>query len=216
MRNHFSRLSAISIAVVTLMSMASADTVWNLTGSNDPNLPCTASAPCAQVTISTSGDDATFTVSSLLSGWVFDRFGFNSNVAASLISASGEVGAYSLSGPANENGWGSFGNTLITGKTGGSNGSDCVVTGGVPGSGCTFSFILQFASNASISNFEIASSGVSGSGFFAGHMAAASKSGYAGQSVMIPAPEPSWTVLLLGACLAELFGPLRRRLTRHP
>ena len=216
MRQHFSRLSAIPIAVITLLSMASADTTWYLTGSNDPNLPCIASAPCAKVTVSTSGTDATFTVSSLLSGWVFDKFGFNSSVPPTLVSASGEVGAYSLSGSGNEDGWGSFGNNFITGTTGGSNGVDCVVTSGISGSGCAFSFILQFASNSSILNFEIASSGGSGSGFFAGHLASASKSGYAGDSVMISAREPSWTVLLVVICIAEFSGPLRRKLPRDP
>ena len=213
-RNHFSRFAASPIAVIALMSIASADTVWDLTGSNDPNLPCTAAAPCAKVTISTSGEDATFTVSSLLSGWVFDKFGFNSSVQPSHVSASGEVGSYSLSGSGNEDGWGSFGNNFITGRTGGSNGGDCVVTNGIPGSGCTFSFILQFTSNSSISNFQIASSGGSGGGFFAGHLASTSKSGYAGESV-IPVPEPSWTVLLLCTCIASFSGPLRRRLTRY-
>jgi hypothetical protein len=214
MRNHLARLSAITIAVIGLMTVANADTVWDLTVSNDPNLPCTASAPCSTVTISTSGNDATFTVSSLLSGWVFDKFGFNSSLPLSLVSASGEVGSYSLSGSGNENGWGSFGNNFITGKTGGSSGGDCVVTSGVPGSGCTFSFILQFASNPSISTFEIASSGGSGSGFFAGHTASTGKSGYAGDPVLIPAPELSWTGLLLAICVAEFAGRLRRRLVR--
>lgn len=214
MRNHLARLFAITIAVIALMTVANADTVWDLTGSNDHNLPCTASAPCATVTLSISGQDATLTVSSLLSGWVFDKFGFNTSLPPSLLSASGEVGSYSLLGSGNEDGWGSFGNNFVTGKTGGANSGDCVVTSGVSGSGCTFSFILQFASNPSISTFQITSSGGSGSGFFAGHTASTGKSGYAGDPVVIPAPELSWTGLLLAICVAEFAGRLRRRLVR--
>ncbi len=154
-------------------------------------------------------------MSSLLSGWVVDKFGFNSSLAPTLLSASGEVGSYSLSGSGNEDGWGSFGNTFITGENGGSMGNVCMVTSGVPGSGCSFSFILQFASNASISTFEIASSGGSGSGFFAGHMASPSNSGYAGNPV-VPVPEASWGGLLLGTCLAEFAGLFRRKFIHQP
>jgi hypothetical protein len=84
------------------------------------------------------------------------------------------------------------------------------VTGGVLGSGCTFSFTLQFVSNPSISTFQIGSSGGSGTGFFAGHMASMNNSGYAGQPVVIPASEPSWTVLVLGACIAATCRLLHR------
>lgn len=107
---------------------------WYFEGTNSPsNLPCSSGGPCGEVTLSVSGNTATFTVSSLLSGYIFDTFGFNSSVGISLVSASGEVGSFSLGGSGNEGGWGSFGHNFHTGESGGSNGHQCVVTGGVPG-----------------------------------------------------------------------------------
>lgn len=204
------------LCVVGIATTAMADSAsWVLTGTNDAgSLPCSAGAPCASVMISTSGDVATFTVSSLLSGWVFDTFGFNSSVAVSLVAGSGtgELGSYSLGGSGNEDGWGSFGNNFHTGKAGGSSGGDCVVTAGSPGPGCTFSFKVMASSALTVANFEILSSGGNGSGYFAGHMASASKSGYSGKPspVTPPISEPGALLLLLPGLLYG-GGALRQR-----
>jgi len=204
------------LCVVGTVSNARADSQsWVFTGTNDAvHLPCSAGAPCAEITIATSGDFATFTVSSLLTGYIFDTLGFNSSVGVSLVAGSGtgELGSYSLGGSGNEDGWGTFGHNFDTGKSGGSSGTDCVVTAGNPGAGCTFSFEVQAGSALSVSNFKIASSGGTGSGFFAGHMAASdNRSGYAGSpSPLTPIGEPG-TISVLGSGLLAAFGLLRRR-----
>jgi hypothetical protein len=187
---------------------------WYFEGTNSPsNLPCSSGGPCGEVTLTVSGNTATFTVSSLLSGYIFDTFGFNSTVGVSLVSASGEVGSFSMSGSGNEDGWGSFGHNFDTGKAGGSKGTDCTVSGGVPGAGCTFTFTVKCTSNCtlSLSDFEVASSGGNGSGYFAGHMASKKKSGYAGNPVPFPIDEPS-TLTVLGSGLLAAGGFLRRRI----
>jgi len=215
----------LTLGVLLLAGVASrpalADTFF-LFGTNDSSsLPCSGVKPCAEVTVTTSGNQATFTVSSLLSGWVFDKFGFNFNGAGalSLFSSGGEVSSPSLdTGGGNEDGWGSFTDTFNTGKNGGSDGGDCVVTLGVPGAGCTFTFTLQdsLPGTLNVSSFEISSSGGTGSGDFAGHMASNSKSGFAGDplpSGTSPVPEPS-SLMLLGTGALTLAGVIRRRFGR--
>ena len=193
----------VAVAALTLFtSLSYADSIqsWYLVGTNSPgNLPCSMAAPCAEVTIdvNNAGTNATFTVSSLLNGWVFDTFGFNTGgVAVSLVSGSGEVGAYSLGGSKNEDGWGSFEHTFDTGKSGGSDGADCKGNPGSPGPGCTFSFQLS-GTSLSLATFENASTGGNGSGFFAGHTASDANSGYAGDSMQFNSiPEPGMMMIL--------------------
>lgn len=194
-----------------------------LIGSNSSQVPCSVSAPCAEVTLTASGNDVTFTVSSLDSGFVFDTFGFNFTGAGTVIldpahPPTGEVSSPSLSGSGNEDGWGSFDYNFHTGKSGGSSGGDCVVTMGTPGAGCTFSFTVTDLSTASLTTaeFEELSAGGTGSGDFAGHVAAANGSGFVGDSVPLnisTVPEPS-SLMLLGTGALALAGVVRRRFWR--
>lgn len=191
---------------------------WYFTGTNNSSqLPCSAGSPCGEVTLSVSGSTATFTVSSLLNGYVIDSFGFNTinGISVSLVSGSGtgELGSgYNLGGSGNEDGWGSFKYNFNTGLSGGSRGGDCHVTGGVPGSGCTFTFTVKCVGNCTLSlnDFEKSSSGGNGSGIFAMHMASTRKSGYAGNPVPFPVNEPA-TLSVIGAGLLSAAGVLRRK-----
>src|SRR5579872_3370728 len=85
---------------------AYADTTqtWVLTGSNGAP-PCSASSPCAKVTIdiNSAGTQATFTVTSLVNNYIFDTFGFNAKSGGSVLSlslgsSSGEVSGATLGG----------------------------------------------------------------------------------------------------------------------
>lgn len=198
-------------------SFASADSqTWDLVGTNDSSgLPCTMIAPCASVTINASGHDATFTVTSLLNGYVFDKFGFNTIAGVSTLSLvaggeTGELGSYSLGGSGTEGGWGSFLHNFDTGLSGGSKGGDCANHG----AGCTFTFEVTSTSSLSVASFEKLTSGGVGSGYFAGHMASASKSGYGGNSQLLaPLPEPPTTAVLASGLLVGIGLLGRRTLT---
>ena len=164
------------------------------------------------MTITTTGDTATFTVSSLDNGYVFDKFGFNFTGLGTLTisgSPSGEVSSPTL---ANNNGSeGSFGKydyTFDTGENGGSKGGDCVVTAGSPGAGCTFSFTVTDTSTSSLIASEFESATTSGAGDFAGHLAAPRENtGYVGDPTPFsnPVPEPS-SLALLGSGRSGLAG----------
>ena len=218
MKRYFLTLGMLLFAGVAAQP-ALADSFFLVGTNNSVGVPCTVAAPCAQVTITTSGNTATFTVSSLLSGFVFDTFGFNYTGSGALALAppapSGEVGSSpSLGGSGNEDGWGSFDWNFDTDKSGGSDGGDCMVSMGTPGAGCTFTFTVKDASVMTVtaSEFESLSSGGNGSGFFAGHVAGANASGFIGDSVPTtsPGPEPS-SLMLLGTGALALAGVIRRR-----
>ena len=215
-------VSFLLVCFATLTGTAMADSqTFDLIGSNGTAPPCSAAAPCAQITIDTSGNMANFTVSSLVNGWIFDNFGFNtiSGVPALTFGgASGEIGPTAgLQGPGSfqEDGWGSFIYQFDTGKNGGANGSDCVVTAGKPGPGCTFTFSVTSTSALTVADFEKLSSGGSGSGFFAGHEASQTLSGFSGNSQPIPPPlsEPAALAVVVPGLLVA-FGQLRRRVLR--
>lgn len=219
MKNYFLTLGVLLFAGAAAQP-ASADSFYLVGSNNTAQVPCSTTVPCAEVTITTSGDTATFTVSSLDNGYIFDTFGFNFTGAGTLTlsgTPTGEVSSPTLANDnGSEDGWGKFDYTFTTGKNGGSSGGDCVVTGGVPGAGCTFSFTVTDTSTTSLtaSEFESASSGGTGSGDFAGHLAAMnSNSGYVGDSVPLsttPIPEPS-SLALLGSGVLGLAGVIRRR-----
>lgn len=219
--------SAIFLAfcLIGIASKANATTAtFDLTGTNDPGmLACNSATPCVQVILSTSGNHATFSVSSLLTGWVIDRFGFNAESGSPLTvipltlgtgsnAPTGEINAgsshFGLSGAGNEDGWGTFNYNFGTGENGGSSGGDCMATGGVPGVGCTFSFTVLATSTLTLADFEIPSLGGNGSGFFADHMASATKSGYAGSTVLLPEPA---TLTLFGSGFLGIAALIRQR-----
>ena len=198
---------------------ASADTFFFENTNDTTGAPCSATVPCAEVQIDNLGSGLfKFTVSSLESGFIFDTFGFNGPAGLVLQTTganapSGEVTATrALNGSGNEDGWGTFAWNFDTGESGGSDASNCVVTGGVPNAHCTFTFVVQAGSSATDASFEVASSGGSGSGDFAGHFAAADSSGFVGDPVPFsaPTPEPS-SLMLLGTGALALAGLVRRR-----
>jgi hypothetical protein len=215
------------LAVVT----ASADSTqsWLMSGSNTSSVPCSSASPCASVSldINTGGTSATFTVTSLNNGYVFDTFGFNAESGAtgtqgtgsllnlSLLSSSGEVSSPSLGGLGNEDGWGKFDYNFSTGKTGGSSGSDCSVSGGAASAGCTFSFTLS-GTGLTLADFKLVSAnknGGPGSDLFAGHEANGSGfTGYVGSETPAPVPEPSMLAMLFSGFIAA--GTFGRRFLR--
>jgi hypothetical protein len=218
----FSMLAAVT---------ASADSTqsWLMSASNTSSVPCSSASPCASVSldISSTGKTATFTVTSLNNGYVFDTFGFNAETGAagshgsgsllnlSLLSSSGEVSSPSLDGLRNEDGWGKFDYNFNTGKNGGSNASDCSVSGGTASAGCTFSFTLS-GTGLTLADFELASvnkNGGSGSDLFAGHEANGSGfTGYVGSETPAPVPEPSMLSMLFSGFIAA--GTFGRRFLR--
>jgi hypothetical protein len=149
------------------------------------------SGGCATVNIVATGTQATITVSSLLSGYQFDSFGFNlSSGTITSFSSSGTVNTanpnYGLgappAGPWALNGFGKFQYVFDTGINGGSTGGNCVVTSGSPSAGCTFVLTLNGTGLTSYQLFEVLSSGGAGDGnaWFAGHVAGSTCTGFVG------------------------------------
>ncbi len=226
-----------SLVLLIGATTARADTFYlNLT-----NGFATCSTDCASVTIDVTSTTATFTVTSGLNGYVFDNFSFNAGIGGdattpltlSLTSVTG-----TLQGPTpppdppsqQSDGFGAFDYTYLTGFTGGSQGSQCTVSGGVPSAGCTFTFTVSGTGFALI-DFTIDSTGGNGTGYFSGHMAAGDDycTGYVGgidgsESHTLggtgnlkpdcgptTTPEPGSISLLLAGLLG-LAGIVRRRL----
>jgi len=207
----------VCFATLTGTAMADSSQTWDLIGSNGAPA-CNATTPCARVTIDVNGNMANFTVSSLFNGWIFDTFGFNTLSTVPALGfggASGEIGpGANLQGPGSftEDGWGKFTYNFNTGESGGANGSDCVVTAGHPGPGCTFVFSVTSTTALTLADFEVASSGGTGSGFFAGHEASSNNSGFSGNSQPISTPisEPAALAVVVPGLLV-VFRQLRRR-----
>lgn len=205
----------LMLGLVLLVSAAASSAwadseSWYFTGTNAPSqVPCSTSAPCGEITITTSGNTATITVSSLLTGYIFDTFGFNvtSNVVSFGQPWGGEINNPSFSFHTQQDGWGNFGVVFNTGMNGGSNGGDCVVTGGVPGAGCTFHFTVTCTSNCKLSDFITNANGQ----LFAGHLAAGrGNTGYVGDAQPFSVDEPA-SLSVVGSGLLLLGGLLRRR-----
>lgn len=146
---------------------------------NPSQIPCTASTPCGSIDVAlgTGSFDGDLVVTVQLSGpgtdFQFDRMGFNSDLnsgfslncfafGANCISG---VGGATLGGAKQEDGFGSFGNTLYTGLNGGSGCS-------ADGTGCQnlFTFVIANTNGAlQLSDFDT---------YVAGHIANGSCSGF--------------------------------------
>jgi hypothetical protein len=197
--------------MATTFAVADSET-WLIVGTNNQSqVPCTPMAPCGEVNLNVVGNDATFTVTSLLNNYVFNTFGFNtSGIAVSLVTASGEVGAYSLGGSGTQDGWGTFQHIFDTGKNGGSDGPDCQNQG----PGCTFMFQVHSSSALTLMDFEQLSTGGNGSGLFAGHLAApGGNTGFVGNTQLQQIPEPA-SLSVMGTALFAFGAGLKRKLLK--
>jgi hypothetical protein len=210
----FSAAIAMLFCLSTFAAVGAYAQTWDFTGTNASGaLPCSAAAPCGQVSIdvNSAGTAATFTVTSLLNNYVFDTFGFNAESGGSVLSltlasSSGEVSGATLGGSGNEDGWGKFDYNFKTGVSGGSKGGDCTVTGGIASAGCTFSFTVD-GTGLTLADFEVLTSGGNGSGFFAGHAASPNQSGYEGNPQAVSVAEGS-NIPMLGASGLALLGTM--------
>ena len=228
---HKKVLSAITVfSLFTILTAVGAyadqTQTWVLTTANPGGPACSSTSPCAQITLDVNGAGtaATFTVTSLDNGYIFDTFGFNAEtggngnqgsgtaISLSLGSTSGEVSGPSLGGSGKEDGWGTFDYNFNTGENGGSNGGDCSVSGGVASAGCTFTFTVN-GTGLTLADFEYISTGGNGSGIFAGHSAnLIGPTGYIGNpQTPAPVPEPS-SLAMLGSGLFGLATIARRKL----
>lgn len=146
---------------------------------NPSQIPCTATSPCGSIDVAlgTGSFDGDLVVTVGLSGpgtdFQFDRMGFNSDLNSGFSltcfafgsnCASG-VGGATLGGAKQEDGFGSFANTLYTGLNGGSGCSS-------DGTGCQnlFTFVIANSNGPlQLSDFDT---------YVAGHIANGSCSGY--------------------------------------
>jgi len=201
-------LVALTVLASSQARAGAVEESFLLTAANAGGPVCSEASPCAEVTIDiSSGTTATFTVTSLLAGYIFDTFGFNSSATVAFApgSGTGELGSYSLGGSGNQDGWGTFNFVFDTGETGGSNAGACSVSGGTPSAGCTFSFQVT-GTGLTLADFEIASTNDhNGTTFFAGQMADTSNfTGFAGESVAVSEPGET-PQLLLGLLFVGAF-----------
>lgn len=220
MKKYFLPLGILLFAGVASQS-AFADSFY-LVQSNSTKVPCSLTSPCAEVTITTSGDTATFTVTSLDANYIFDNFGFNFTGPGSLsvdtnpasLAPSGEVGSYSLNTPppSQLDGFGKFDYVFDTGESGGSNGGDCNPVGTAK---CSFTFTLVDSNTSAVltaAEFESLENGNSNS-IFAGHLADPNNNtgfvGVASPTTSVT-PEPS-SLMLMGTGVLALAGVIRRR-----
>ncbi len=181
-----------------LSSMAFAGTLDFTQTNNSSQIPCSGSSPCGTFT-TTNGTgafagDVVFTVDlSLIGNLQFDKLGFNGDLSFGDLSllcfnfgsaCSSGVGGASLNGSGQEDGFGKFDYTLLTGLDGG---SGC----GSNGSGCKLLFTFVIGdSQGSISTSDFTNA--------AGHVANGSYSGYIATGDAPSTPEPS-SLLLLGS-----------------
>lgn len=146
---------------------------------NPSQIPCTSTSPCGSIDVAlgTDGFDGDLVVTVQLAGpgtdFQFDRMGFNSDLSSGFSltcfafggSCASGVGGATLGGAQQEDGFGSFNNTLYTGLNGGSGCS-------ADGTGCQnlFTFVIANSNGAlQLSDFDT---------YVAGHIANGSCSGY--------------------------------------
>jgi hypothetical protein len=206
----FACLALLLTLVVGASTSARADYVLNVTNgfaTCGPN-------GCGSVNISIngSGTQATFTVTSLMSGYQFDSFYFN---GPSLTLITG-LSYNATPPPFNADGFGGFNYLYDTGINGGSTGSNCSTDGTVSGSsaGCTFTFTLSgsgFTSSTFYSGIDVNN--------FAGHLANGTCTGYVGDGTnsgsgttadCTSTPEPASLSLLVSGMIG-LAGLLRTK-----
>lgn len=151
----------------------------SFTQTNNNGIPCSAGDPCGSMDVvlgsgSFSGDlVVTVQLAGPAQAFQFDRMGFNSDIGSGLFldcfnfgsSCTSGVGKASLGGAKQEDGFGSFQNTLYTGLNGG---SGCAPDG----TGCNnlFTFVIGDSNGSlQLSDFNA---------FVAGHVANGVCSGY--------------------------------------
>ncbi len=155
------------------------DLIAYFTQTNNSGIPCSAADPCGSmdVALGTGSFSGDLVVTVQLAGpgqdFQFDRIGFNSDINSGLFldcfnfgaSCTSGVGKASLGGAKQEDGFGSFQNTLYTGLNGGSGCSP-------DGTGCQnlFTFVLG-DSKGPLQLSDI-------NAFVAGHVANGACSGY--------------------------------------
>jgi len=211
-------LALLAVVLLGGFTAARADTVQTYyLGTTNGFTVC--NPYCGQVTISinAAGTSATFTVSSLLNGFQFDNFFFNGPGGLSLGTSGYTLSYNPTPPPPNADGFGPFNYLLGTSTNGGSTGASC--SGSAADPDCNIIFILN-GSALTLSTFYAGD----GSNNFAGHMAAAGCSGYAGDGTnssnppgvtqCYSTPEPAGMSLLLSG-LVGMGGLLRIRRSKR-
>jgi hypothetical protein len=226
----FTRLLVFTIAATLLLAAtAMADVTLNLNNGFLPGGCPVGGCAIVNISVNDAGNTATFTVSSLMSGFQFDTFGFNFTGGSLALSGTptGAVSGPSFSGLGNEDGFGKYLWNFNTGINGGSTGSAC--NGTVADTDCTFVFTVSGANISNVTQFDSLLNGTNNDSatWFAGHLASGTCTGYVGGgggletapssdgSCTPTVPEPGSTSLLgLGGLLSGLGLTVRRLLRR--